>query len=1153
MLPGRAIRIGCTAMRHGYEPGGSLEGFTEPVPFVFENLDALTEEPGVHMVWGPDGAPLYVGMTAAQRDRVRMHLNGDREASVLHKKVGRGLDEQLGREASRDEIREWLATCEIAWTASNDRERLKARIMKELEPEFNDVMPRVDEAAVERSPWDAFIEWARVFYEDPEFDSIERDYKIHLGAKMGAAREAFLEGRDWWEPMNEAFHSNFNNLTRWNQHDAYLTWARDNQEEAARGLASIWDPNRPIAERVSGFAQHFPTEALRGAGMRTTIASVLLLADDPHQFPPYRPAIFNNGYRLVGYPTLPTSADEAEIYDHALSFLDRIIAEAAERDLMLRDHLDGQAVLWSVLKNDLNDRATVAQRKALALYRQDFRPAWWVNQGATYAEERKGHYVWAPQKTKGGFPVKHHTDVLQMKRGDTVLHYANGALRAIGLVTKSGHAAERPSSLPTEVWQNEGFRANVRYFDLADPIQLTEIPVTAREDENTAFTSSGSVKQGYLYGLSEEFSDEIGDYFIGRWPVGSPWYHEEPNYWLFQANPKYFDLPAMLAEQGAGGTDNWVVRSHKADMKAGDRIILWQAGPAAGAYGLGTLTGTPQERTEEEAFFGEGGEWGVTFEVDAVIDPPILRRDLVEHPVLKDLTVIRAPQGTNFSVTREQWAALEEMAESRQTLAVAVADESELAEIVDGSFGWNEWHSDYNMVGNGDRIVFGVAAATLGDRRRVGSISSPGIYETNGDPRYQVDISSITEETAAMDTELAEAIVQSSREAGRGVLLGAPAVTTQAASLADAVGAFSEAVRVSNLDYGDRHDDLIRAFTVSLATKRFVLLTGLSGSGKTRLAMAFGQWLGNGHYQVEAVRPDWTGPDALLGYEDGLSEIKATGRAWHVPRPLEFMLPRARDPHHAYLLVLDEMNLAHVERYFADVLSGMESGEPILPNLKRDETGEWRIVDDEPDWIPFPSNLFVAGTVNIDETTYMFSPKVLDRANTLEFRVRTGDLIVRAEPPDDVLTATDSFIAAFLEAALAATESWSGADELARYLQGLHRILSEDDREFGHRVFFEAQRFGALLAKAGDDEVLSALDLQVMQKILPRYHGSLRQLAGPLATIGEWAYRLETSADGFDPLGENVEADQAKLPISFDKIRRMTRRLRANHFVSFAE
>jgi 5-methylcytosine-specific restriction protein B len=247
------------------------------------------------------------------------------------------------------------------------------------------------------------------------------------------------------------------------------------------------------------------------------------------------------------------------------------------------------------------------------------------------------------------------------------------------------------------------------------------------------------------------------------------------------------------------------------------------------------------------------------------------------------------------------------------------------------------------------------------------------------------------------------------------------------------------------------------------------------------------------------------------------------------------------------------MNLAHVERYFADVLSGMESGEPILPNLERDQAGEWRLIEGGEERIQFPANLFVVGTVNIDETTYMFSPKVLDRANTLEFRVRTDDLMVHADPPGNVIAGSAALTLSLLAAARDGAEPWSGSGQLAAHLKGLHRILSEEDREFGHRVFFEAQRFGALLAAAGGDDVLAALDLQVMQKILPRFHGSLRQLAGPLATLGEWTYGLETSENGFDPLGEDIDPSQAKLPISFDKIQRMTRRLRANHFASFAE
>jgi len=92
-----------------------------------------------------------------------------------------------------------------------------------------------------------------------------------------------------------------------------------------------------------------------------------------------------------------------------------------------------------------------------------------------------------------------------------------------------------------------------------------------------------------------------------------------------------------------------------------------------------------------------------------------------------------------------------------------------------------------------------------------------------------------------------------------------------------------------------RHDALVRATITSLATKGFLILTGLSGSGKTRLAIAVGEWFGEGRLQVIAVRPDWTGPDALLGYENGLTATGPDGRhAWSVPDSLAFILTAAR-------------------------------------------------------------------------------------------------------------------------------------------------------------------------------------------------------------------------------------------------------------------
>ncbi len=170
----------------------------------------------------------------------------------------------------------------------------------------------------------------------------------------------------------------------------------------------------------------------------------------------------------------------------------------------------------------------------------------------------------------------------------------------------------------------------------------------------------------------------------------------------------------------------------------------------------------------------------------------------------------------------------------------------------------------------------------------------------------------------------------------------------------------------------------------------------MSGSGKTQLALRLGEWFGAGphgrRFLPVAVRPDWTGPEALFGYEDALRPPKDGRAAWYVPSPLLFLLAAAREPELPYLLLLDEMNLAHVERYFSDFLSGMETRDAILPNLAKGDDGEWRLESSTEPLIPIPANVFVIGTVNVDETTYQFSPKVLDRATTFEVRTRTDEL-----------------------------------------------------------------------------------------------------------------------------------------------------------------
>lgn len=374
-----------------------------------------------------------------------------------------------------------------------------------------------------------------------------------------------------------------------------------------------------------------------------------------------------------------------------------------------------------------------------------------------------------------------------------------------------------------------------------------------------------------------------------------------------------------------------------------------------------------------------------------------------------------------------------------------------------------------------------------------------------------------------------------------------------AARFAEVASAFIQATKDCGLNFGTNHDSLVRSFLAALATKPFVIFTGLSGSGKTRLAQALGQWLGE--LKIVAVRPDWTSPDALLGFENALSKPDKLGRrAWNVPETLRFVIRAAEKENKTrpHVLVLDEMNLAHVERYFADFLSGMESGESIIPDLVQDGSDEEFRLRPGSDGLPMPPNLYVIGTVNVDETTYMFSPKVLDRANIFEFRV-SSDELTAAKPSDSFPAANAGFVAGFLHAG----EAPNSVDEtFAGWMVRIHELLSEGGREFGHRTFQESVRFATLLKYSGETDLYEALDRQIAQKVLPRLHGSRRELSELLETLGAFCYH---GPDESPPEGFRCEAKPdkdgsgAKLPISYNKLYRMIIKLRDSHYVSFAE
>ncbi|ASJ03797.1 hypothetical protein A3L09_10045 [Thermococcus profundus] len=318
---------------------------------------------------------------------------------------------------------------------------------------------------------------------------------------------------------------------------------------------------------------------------------------------------------------------------------------------------------------------------------------------------------------------------------------------------------------------------------------------------------------------------------------------------------------------------------------------------------------------------------------------------------------------------------------------------------------------------------------------------------------------------------------------------------------------------------------LVSQFYVALKTKGFVILSGLTGTGKTKITQELAELLdpSKENFLFLPIRPDWRDSKALLGYYNPLTD------EYHRTKLLGFLLRAVEDYQNnranakLYFLLLDEMNLAHVEYYFADFLSVLESG--------RDENGfskePLRLHDNDeiakkqgiPKEFKLPPNLYIIGTVNMDETTYAFSPKVLDRAFVVEFH----DVDLGNYPPaggnssenfeglrDSLLCDLRGSNGKFLanrKKEINEVVNELKTKEYWQILQDLNRALEPYDLHFGYRVVDEIALFfknakeseGKGIVKfESHDEIF---DLALLMKVLPKFHGNRKKLEKPLKEV----------------------------------------------------
>lgn len=281
-----------------------------------------------------------------------------------------------------------------------------------------------------------------------------------------------------------------------------------------------------------------------------------------------------------------------------------------------------------------------------------------------------------------------------------------------------------------------------------------------------------------------------------------------------------------------------------------------------------------------------------------------------------------------------------------------------------------------------------------------------------------------------------------------------------------------------------------------------------------------------------SVRPDWTDNRSLLGYYNPLTE------QYQGTELLRLMLRAQANPDEPHMVIVDEMNLAKVEYYFSDFLSGVEADSELVLH----DAGESLPLADGtlvPERLRVPQNLFFTGTVNVDETTYMFSPKVLDRANTMEFNdvdlssygssgtAEAGYFRLRSG------VSVEGLLAAYRKPA---PQDWRKLPtDYADRLRALHGLMAKHNLHFGYRVANEIARYMNLAAEfVGSDGLETAYDLQVLQKVLPKLSGSRAKLEAPLTALAE-------------------HLAQEGLPLSTAKVERMLSTVKSVGFVSFVE
>lgn len=402
---------------------------------------------------------------------------------------------------------------------------------------------------------------------------------------------------------------------------------------------------------------------------------------------------------------------------------------------------------------------------------------------------------------------------------------------------------------------------------------------------------------------------------------------------------------------------------------------------------------------------------------------------------------------------------------------------------------------------------------------------------------------------------------------------------------------------LQQVSFGVQGTEYVLSYLTALRTKPFMLLAGISGTGKSRIVRKLAQatttqeynneedrWMDNRpeNFELIQVKPNWHNSMDVVGFYSNIS------KKYEFTPFVEFIVKAWQHKDTPYFLCLDEMNLAPVEEYFAEFLSAIESRstdenneyitDPIIKPFKdfgkdaceemlKHLLGEARHTEANPLAIQFeekgltlPPNLMVMGTVNMDETTFSFSRKVLDRAMSVEMNVVDYDKFLSGESEQFPLLTDINELLVKRPQQASEVKDKVDSNKIISYLKDVNDLLEGTPFKLGYRAANEAMLYVAANRDFAGDKfsIGNALDDFTMMKILSRIEGDDNRLAieendPRLTSVGADSI-TDTGEDRINLLnclraivrkhiGSNTETEK--------KINSMYRTLEREHFVSY--